>query len=93
MAFAGTWSSCFLDVAVAVLLYALFKPVNGTLSMLRRPFRLSMAAIRGATLVTHLVALHLLGGADSSAGLLGRAASTPRPCSASKPSMPVFTST
>lgn len=64
-AFAGQLIVLFLDIAVAVLLYALLEPVNRTLSMLAATFRLAMAAIRGATLVTHLVALQLLSGADS----------------------------
>jgi len=53
----------FADVAVAVLLYRLLRPVGATLSMLAAVFRIAMATMRGATLVNLLVALRLVGGA------------------------------
>lgn len=51
------------DVAVAVLLYILFKPVSKTLSMTAAAFRLTQAAILGFNLLNYYAALLLLNGA------------------------------
>ena len=48
------------DVAVAVLLYRLFKPVNATLSLMAAAFRLTQAAILGANLLHYYAPLLLL---------------------------------
>jgi hypothetical protein len=53
-----------LDVGVAVVLYSLLKPVSKTLSLVAAGFRLIMVAMRGINLLTHVLALQLLSGAD-----------------------------
>jgi len=50
------------DVAVAVLLYILLKPVNKTLSMTAAAFRLTQVAILGFNLLNYYAALLLLRG-------------------------------
>lgn len=54
----------FADLGVAVLLYALLKPVGKTLALVGAAFRLIMVAIRGINLLNHFFALLLLSGAD-----------------------------
>jgi len=51
------------DVAVAVLLYFLLRPVSHVLSMIAAAFQLVGTAIYGVNLLNHLAALLLLGGA------------------------------
>lgn len=48
------------DVAVAVLLYAVFKNVDRTVAQIAAAFRLSLVAINGAAVLTHLAPLMLL---------------------------------
>jgi hypothetical protein len=52
------------DVALAVLLYVLFKPVSKTLAMIAAAFRLTQTAILGLNLLNHYAVLLVLGGAD-----------------------------
>lgn len=54
----------FCDVAVAVLFYVLFKPVNKTLAIMAAAFRLIQAAVLGANLLNYHAALLVLGGSD-----------------------------
>lgn len=55
------------DVATAVLIYVLLAPVNRTISLAAAAFRLIQAAILGANLLNHLMAIQLIQGD----GLLG----------------------
>lgn len=55
------------DVALAVLLYVLFKRVNETLALMAMVFRLLQAAILGTNLLNHYAALLVLG-ANGSGG-------------------------
>jgi hypothetical protein len=50
------------DVAVAILLYRLLKPVNRTLALLAAAFRLSLVAVNGVAVLLHMAPLLLLGG-------------------------------
>jgi hypothetical protein len=50
------------DVAVAILLYALFKHVGRTVALLAAAFRLSLVAVNGAAIVAHFAAIMLLRG-------------------------------
>ena len=52
------------DVAVAVLLYMLLRPVSRTLSLMAAAFRLVGTAIYGANLLNQFAALHVLTGGD-----------------------------
>ncbi|MDG6778113.1 DUF4386 domain-containing protein [Thiomicrorhabdus sp. zzn3] len=51
------------DVAIAVLFYLMFKPVNQTLSLMAAAFRLMQAAIIGVNLLSYYAAMLLLNGA------------------------------
>lgn len=52
------------DVAIAVLFYALLRPVSQTLATMAMAFRLTQTAIIGLNLLDHYTALTILGGAD-----------------------------
>jgi hypothetical protein len=52
------------DVAVAVLLYVLLRPVSRTLALMAAAFRLAGTAIYGVNLLNYFAALLVLGGAD-----------------------------
>jgi hypothetical protein len=52
------------DVAVAVLLYMLLRPVSRTLALMAMAFRLVGTAIYGVNLLNYLAALLVLGGAE-----------------------------
>jgi len=52
------------DVAVAVLLYVLLRPVSKTLSLMAAGFRLTGTAIYGVNLLNYFAAVLLLSGAD-----------------------------
>lgn len=52
------------DVAVAVLLYVLLRPVSKTISLVTAGFRLTGTAIYGVNLLNHFAVLILLSGAD-----------------------------
>jgi hypothetical protein len=49
-------------VAIAIVFYVLFRPVNRTLSLMAAFFRLAQAAILGFNLLNLFLALQLLGG-------------------------------
>jgi len=51
------------EMALSVLLYALLKPVNKTLSLVAAVSRLAMTTIHGVNLLNHFIVLLLLGGA------------------------------
>lgn len=53
------------DVAVAVLLYALLRPVNASLALLAAFFRLVFVAVAGANVANHFAALLLLSGPET----------------------------
>lgn len=62
----GSYLLVFLsEIAVAVLLYVLLKPVNKTLSLMAMAARLAEATVLGINLLNHAFPLLLLGGADS----------------------------
>lgn len=52
------------EIALTLLLYNLFKPVDKTLSWIAAFARLAMTAMIGMNLLNKLMALHLLSGAD-----------------------------
>jgi hypothetical protein len=52
------------DVALAIVLYQLFRPVNRTLSMLAAAFRMTQTAVIGLNLLNMFQALRILDGAD-----------------------------
>ena len=52
------------DVAVAVLLYVLLRPVGKTLALIAAGFRLTGTAIYGVNLLNHFAAMLVLSGAD-----------------------------
>lgn len=57
------------DVAIAVLLYVLLRPVSRTLALAAAAFRLTQAAVLGFNLLNYYAAMLLLGGATYQAGL------------------------
>ena len=57
-----------VDVVVSIALYIVFKPVNKNIAILSSSFRLIFIAIKGAALISMLIALELLSGADYLAG-------------------------
>lgn len=61
---AGDLVMIVCDIAVALLLYVLMKPVNGPLSLLAAFFRLIQAAILGVNLLNLFAVLQLLSGAS-----------------------------
>ena len=56
--------NCVLDVAVAMILYALLKPVDRNLALLAAFLRVAADAILGITGIFQLAAIVILGGAD-----------------------------
>jgi hypothetical protein len=50
------------DIAVAILLYTLLKPIGRTVALLAAAFRLSLVAVNGAAVVTHFAPVMLLRG-------------------------------
>jgi hypothetical protein len=48
------------DVALAIVLYALLKPVSSTISLMAAAFRLIQAAVLGSVLLNHIMAVELL---------------------------------
>jgi len=68
--FAAELLQLAFDVAVAMLLYALFRPVNRNIALLAAFMRLSCAITLGVASTVHLAALRLLKGGDYLAGLL-----------------------
>ncbi|MCB0529084.1 MAG: DUF4386 domain-containing protein [Saprospiraceae bacterium] len=62
LGFASDLIAFLSDIAVAVLLYALLKPVNQTLALLTVFFRLAQSAILGINLLNHFTPIMLLSG-------------------------------
>lgn len=56
--------NCVLDVAVAMILYVLLKPVNRNLALLAAFLRIAADAILGLAGIFHLAAAVILGGAN-----------------------------
>ncbi len=65
--FAADSIMALCDVALAVLLYVLLRPVNGTLALVAAALRLTQTAVIAVNLLHHYAALMLLNGADYSA--------------------------
>ncbi|MCB1755111.1 MAG: DUF4386 domain-containing protein [Gammaproteobacteria bacterium] len=57
------------DVALAILLYTLLKPVNATLSLMAAAFRLVQSAILGMNLLNQFFAVLILNAPQSNTGL------------------------
>jgi hypothetical protein len=55
-----------IEIALTVMLYALLKPVNVTLSLIAAFARLAMTVVQGINLLNHMVPLLLLGDAGYS---------------------------
>jgi hypothetical protein len=64
LAFAGELLTYVCYVAIAALLFALFRPVSPTLSLMSAFFMLTHAVIGGVTALGRLVAIRLSGPAD-----------------------------
>ncbi len=62
--FAGELLMLCADIAFALVLYVILKPVNRNLALLAAFFRLAMAAISGVNAMNHFTPLLVLGGAD-----------------------------
>jgi hypothetical protein len=62
LGFTGELIAFLSDVAVAVLLYVLLRPVGKTLSMAAAAFRLTGTAVYGVNLLNQMAVLLLLGG-------------------------------
>jgi Domain of unknown function (DUF4386) len=65
LSFAADSIMALSDVAVAVLLYVLLKPVSATLAVMAMAFRLVQTAILGVNLLFHYAALLILNGTDT----------------------------
>ncbi len=68
LGFAADTIMLLSDVAVAVLFYLLFKPVNKTLALMAAAFRLTQAAVLGLNLLNYHAALLLLSNVEYTAG-------------------------
>lgn len=64
LGFAGYLAAFLCDVPVAVLFYALLRPVNQTVALVAMAFRLVYTAIVGACLLHYFGAMVFLGGGD-----------------------------
>jgi hypothetical protein len=64
LGFASDTVTFTADVALAVVFYALFRPVNHTLALTQAFFRLAQAAALGINLLNQFIALLLLSGED-----------------------------
>jgi hypothetical protein len=62
---AGEMLTCVCDVALAIILYVLLRPVSRNLSLLAAFFRLTFVGIYGVTKLFEIAALVALGGADA----------------------------
>ena len=61
---AGEMLTCACDVALAMILYVLLRPVNRNLALLAAFFRLTFVGIYGVAKLFEIAALAALGGAD-----------------------------
>jgi hypothetical protein len=64
LGFSGELLQLACDVAVAVLLYALLRPVDRNIALLAAFMRLACAVILATASLSHFAALHLLGGSE-----------------------------
>lgn len=64
LGFAGELVMLACDIAFALILYVLLKPVSRNLALLAAFFRLAMSAISGVNALNHIGALLILNGAD-----------------------------
>jgi hypothetical protein len=64
LGFSGELRQLACDVAVAVLLYALLRPVDRNIALLAAFMRLACAVILATASLSHFAALHLLGGSE-----------------------------
>lgn len=64
LGFAGELIMLSCDIAFALILYVLLRPVNRNLALLAAFFRLVLAAISGVNALNHIGALAILNGAD-----------------------------
>lgn len=64
LGFSGEFLHLACDVAVAVILYALFRPIDRNIALLAAFMRLACDIILAVSGLSHFAALHLLGGAD-----------------------------
>lgn len=64
LGFVGDLAMIMADVAIALLFYALLRPVSHVLALMAAFFRLAQAAALGINLLNMFFALQLLGGAD-----------------------------
>ena len=64
IAFSGEIVMLVCDVAVAVILYVLLRPIDSSLALLAAFFRLMHVAIYGITAITNIATLYLLETAD-----------------------------
>ncbi len=69
MAFAADSVMALCDVALAILLFGLLRPVHPLLALMAAVFRLVQSAIIGGNLMNHHAALLILNGAGGSSGL------------------------
>ena len=65
LSIAGDFIMIISDVALALILYILLKPVSNLLSLMAAFFRLAQAAVLGVNLLNLFFVLQLLSGADS----------------------------
>ena len=71
LGFAGDLVMVLSDVALAVLLYVLLRPVSRTLALVAAAFRLLQAAVLAVNLLGHFGAVLILDGNGPAAGLPG----------------------
>lgn len=64
LGFSGELLHLACDVAIAVILYGLLRPVDRNIALLAALMRLACDLILAVTSLTHFAVLHLLGGAD-----------------------------
>ena len=64
LAFAGELLQLAFDVAIAMLLYVLLRPVNRNIALLAAFMRLACAIVLGVASIAHFAALRLIKGAD-----------------------------
>jgi len=64
LGFSGELLHLACDVAVAMILYALLRPVDRNIALLAALMRMTCDIVLAITSLSHFAALHLLGGAD-----------------------------
>jgi hypothetical protein len=76
----GEMLTCVCDVAVALILYVLLRPVSKNLALLAAFFRLTFAGVYAVTKLFEVAALVALGGGDSLEAWGRRSCTTWRTC-------------